>query len=76
MANNLLLLTGWLTKQEVAHNVILCRGSASSGGDDSEWGRVVVWARRKVVGAKDPSQFAMAVCELSGQVRISPGPRI
>ena len=70
VARQVLLLTGWLTEQEVAHNVYMCRGAGEEGGESTDWGRVVVWARESVIGAKDPGNFVMAVCELSGQILV------
>ena len=32
--------------------------------------RVIVWPRETVRGAKDPGDFVMAVCELSGQMLV------
>ena len=32
--------------------------------------RVFVWARKSVIGNKDPGDFVIAVCELSGQLLI------
>ena len=55
-------LTSWLIEKEVAHNVFLCPG------EEGQPARVLVWPRQSVLGAKDPGAFAMAVCELSGQV--------
>ena len=46
----------------MAHNVFLCPG------EKNQPARVLVWPRESVLGAKDPGAFAMAVCELSGQV--------
>merc|ERR1719209_2078522 len=57
-------LTSWLIKKEVAHNVFLCPG------EEGQPARVLVWPRQSVLGAKDPGAFAMAVCELSGQVLV------
>ena len=58
-------LTSWLVEKEVAHNVFLCPGQ------ENQPARVLVWPRESVLGAKDPGAFAMAVCELSGQVQPS-----
>ena len=54
-----------MVEKEVAHNVFLCPGQ------DKQPARIVVWPRESVLGAKDPGAFAMAVCELSGQVKIT-----
>ena len=62
LTQRLVRLTNWLVEKEVAHNVFLCPGQ------ENEPARVVVWPRESVLGAKDPGAFAMAVCELSGQV--------
>lgn len=43
-------------------------------GQENQPARVVVWPRESVLGAKDPGAFAMAVCELSGQVKITLNP--
>lgn len=32
--------------------------------------RIIVWPRDTVRGAKDPGDFVMAVCELSGQMLV------
>ena len=55
-----------LVEREVAHNVFLCPG------EENQPARIVVWPRESVFGAKDPGAFAMAVCELSGQVNLIP----
>ena len=62
LTQRLVRLTNWLVEKEVAHNVFFCPGQKN------EPARVVVWPRESVLGAKDPGAFAMAVCELSGQV--------
>jgi len=64
VAQHLSKLTTWLVEKEVAHNVFLCPGQ------DKQPARIVVWPRESVLGAKDPGAFAMAVCELSGQVLV------
>jgi len=63
-ARHLSKLTSWLIEKEVAHNVFLCPG------EEGQPARVLVWPRQSVLGAKDPGAFAMAVCELSGQVLV------
>jgi len=62
-------LTSWLTSSDVAHNVFIARSKGSEDGESNSF-RVFVWAREKVVGAKDPGAFLMAVCELSGQILV------
>jgi len=64
VARHLSKLTNWLVEKEVAHNVFLCPG------EKNQPARVLVWPRESVLGAKDPGAFAMAVCELSGQVLV------
>jgi len=64
VARHLCKLTSWLVEKEVAHNVFLCPGQENKSA------RVLVWPRESVLGAKDPGAFAMAVCELSGQVLV------
>jgi len=70
MANHVFLLTNWLTDTHIAHNVYICRGAGREGGEGTDWTRVIVWARQSVIGAKDPGDFVMAVCELSGQILV------
>ena len=62
LTETLTRLTSWLVEKDVAHNVFLCPGQ------ENQPARVLVWPRESVLGAKDPGAFAMAVCELSGQV--------
>jgi len=64
VAQHLSKLTTLLVEKEVAHNVFLCPGQ------ENQPARIVVWPRESVLGAKDPGAFAMAVCELSGQVLV------
>ena len=64
-------LTEYLTKENVAHNVYMTRGTdfenANSASYDSI--RVFVWARKSVFGPKyATTAFQVAVCELSGQI--------
>ena len=63
-------LTQWLTDRDTAHNVMVCLGAGQEGGLGVDWVRVLVWAREGVLGAKEPGDFVMAVCELSGQVLV------
>lgn len=63
-------VTSWMTAQDIAHNLLITRGSDVSGGDDHSHVRIIVWARETVRGAKDSRAFVMAVCELSGQMLV------
>jgi len=70
VAREVAKLTRWLTDKDVAHNVVMTRGSGVEGGQESKNIRVLVWARESVVGAKDPGQFVMAALELTGQILV------
>jgi len=70
VAGEVAKLTNWLTENEVAHNVVMTKGSGVEGGLALDHVRVLVWARESVVGAKDPGDFVMAALELSGQILV------
>ncbi len=65
-------LTHFLSNADVAHNVFITRGADFSGVDKESIKalRILVWAREKVVGSKDPGAFVIAVCELAGQILV------
>lgn len=69
-AANVFKLANWLSESDVAHNVFITRAAGPDGGDAMNHVRVFVWARESIMGAKDPGDFVMAVCELSGQVLV------
>ena len=46
------------------------RGAGVVGGQGSNHIRVLVWARKSVVGAMDPGEFVMAAMELTGQILV------
>jgi len=71
VASKVHALTSFLTSRNVGHNVFVTRGTSFDGqrqGQDYDAVRVIVWARTKLVGVKDPGAFVVAVCELSGQI--------
>jgi len=70
VAGEVAKLTNWLTENEVAHNVVMTKGSGAEGGLACDHVRVLVWARESVVGAKDPGEFVMAALELTGQILV------
>ncbi|VVD02178.1 unnamed protein product [Leptidea sinapis] len=57
-------LIGYLLSNSIAHNIFITRGEPLSG--EGSAGRVFVWPRKSVVGAKQPGGFNVAACELSG----------
>lgn len=71
-AENVVKLTYWLSKQDIAHNLFITRGCSPAGETSSsgEYIRIIVWARETVRGVKDAGQFVIAVCELSGQMLV------
>lgn len=69
-ARNVFTLVDWLSQSSVAHNVFITRGAGAPGGEGLNHVRVFVWARDSVLGTKDPGDFVIAVCELSGQILV------
>ena len=71
MASNAFKVVNFLHNQQIAHNVFITRGRSLSNQDESAGAiRILIWARPKVVGTKDPGDFCLAVCELAGQMLI------
>ncbi|XP_043536406.1 GDP-D-glucose phosphorylase 1 [Chiloscyllium plagiosum] len=72
-AHTLHALTGLLIRRSLAHNLFLTRGCplgspapGQASSVDRDGARIVLWPRRSCFGAKDPTAFTVALCELAG----------
>ena len=63
----------YFSEHDIAHNVYITRGSALNDHNDFinySVIKIFIWARQSVIGHKQPKDFCVAVCELSGQMLI------
>ena len=63
----------YFSEHDIAHNVYITRGSPFNDYNDFinySAIKIFIWARQSVIGHKQPKDFCVAVCELSGQMLI------
>ncbi|XP_048473045.1 GDP-D-glucose phosphorylase 1 [Rhincodon typus] len=66
-------LTGLFIRHSLAHNLFLTRGCplgtpppGQTSSLERDGARIILWPRRSCFGAKDPTAFTVALCELAG----------
>ncbi|XP_078053756.1 GDP-D-glucose phosphorylase 1 isoform X2 [Augochlora pura] len=70
LVNWTFLITDYLQKSEIPHNVYITRAKIDSGGEYQDL-RIYIWPRKPSEGIKDTSIFFPAVCELFGHLIIT-----